>query len=130
MVAPPLLSASRSCVSSACASAALLASLSLACAGKPAATTDAKYLTVFVSKEGVIAAGGQEVSLSRLEEELDTAKASGAVIVFAREPAERGRGSVAMLVLGAVQQRGLKLRTCTKPDCSDAIGPDGKLRAQ
>jgi len=128
MVGPLLRLASRSCASSAFASVALLAALSLGCTGNASQPApDAKYLTVFVSKDGEITAGGTGVSLARLEGELDAAKASRAVVLFAREPTERGRGSVAMLVLGAIQQRGLEVRTCAKRDCSDAIGPDGRL---
>ena len=108
----------------------LVAIASLACAGRAPEAANQKYLTVFVSKDGEIKADGTDVSLSRLEEELEKAKASGAVILFAREPAERGRGSVAMLVLGAIQRRELKIRFCTARDCSDAIGPDGKLRPE
>jgi hypothetical protein len=120
-----LRSASRSFAFSAFADLALAA-----CAARPADTVATKYLTVFVSSDGVIVADGQELSLARLEEELDQAKAANAVIRFAREPAERGRGSVAMLVLGAIERRQLKLRRCAQRDCSDAIAPDGKLRPQ
>jgi hypothetical protein len=110
--------------------ACLAAALAFAC-GRPAETSPpSKYLTVFVSKDGEIAADGQEVSLSRLEGELDTAKATGAVILFAREPSERGRAAHGMLVLKTIQARGLKLRFCTARDCSDAIGPDGRLRPE
>jgi hypothetical protein len=114
----------------ACALSALVAVASLACSAGSAKAPDAKYLTVFVSSDGVIVADGQELSLARLEEELDQAKAANAVILFARGPAERGRGSVAMLVLGAIERRQLKLRRCAQRDCSDAIAPDGKLRPQ
>ena len=108
----------------------LVAAASIACGTRAPEPRDAKYLTVFVSRDGVIAADGQEVSLSRLEEELDKAKAASAVILFAREPSERGRAGHAMLVLKTIQARGLKLRFCTARDCSDAIGPDGKLRPE
>ena len=109
---------------------ALVAAASLACGTRAPEPRDVKYLTVFVSKDGEIAADGQEVSLSRLEDELDKAKAANAVVLFAREPSERGRAGHAMLVLKTIQARELKIRFCTARDCSDAIGPDGKIRPE
>lgn len=109
---------------------ALVAAACVACGARAPEPRDAKYLIVFVSKAGEITADGQEVSLSRLEEELDRAKASNAVVLFAREPSERGRAAHGMMVLKTIQARGLKLRLCTARDCSDAIGLDGKLRPE
>ena len=107
-----------------------MAVTSLACSSRAPEAANQKYLTVFVSQDGVISADRQEVSLSRLEEELDRAKASNAVVLFAREPSERGRAAYGMMVLKTIQARGLKLRFCTARDCSDTIGPDGKLRPE
>jgi biopolymer transport protein ExbD len=128
MVGPHLRSESRWFAFSAFAS---VAALGVACTGRaPTPAVDAKYLTVFVSGDGVIQADGQEVSLSRLQDELEAAKASKAVILFAREPSERGRAAHAMLVLREVQARDLKIRFCKQRDCSDAIAPDGTLRPE
>jgi CHASE1-domain containing sensor protein len=107
-----------------------MAVFSLACAGRRSQAPGTPYLTVFVSRDGVISADRQEVSLSRLGEELDRAKAANAVILFASEPSERGRAGHAPLVLRAIQVRGLKLRVCAQPGCSDAIGPEGRLRPE
>ncbi len=70
---------------------------------------------------------GQEASFSQLEGVLDAAARDGAIVLFAREPAERARGSNAMLVLGAIRQRKLRIRPCSRRDFSDAVGPDGRL---
>ena len=75
----------------------LVAVASFACATRAPEARDVKYLSVFVSKDGQIAADGQQVSLSRLEDELDKAKTANAVVLFAREPSERGRAGDAML---------------------------------
>ena len=129
MVERPLLSASRSFAFSAFASLVLAA-----CAGRPAERSaeaaSQKFLALFVTGEGVIYAGGQEVSLSRLEEELAAAKAANTVVVFWREPSRPDRAGHGMFVLKTVQAAGVKLRMCGSRDCADTIGPDGTLRPE
>jgi hypothetical protein len=98
--------------------------------GRPAENASHKYLPVFVTSDGVIVAGGQEVSLSRLEAELATAKADDTVVVFWREPSGQDRAGHGMLVLKTIQAKGVEVRMCGNRECSDTIGPDGKLRPE
>ena len=107
--------------------ALIAASTHTACSGA-AFDPSSKYITVFVSQDGVVEVNGEEASLSQLEAALQTAAGAGALVLFAREPTERNRGSHAMIVLQMIRDRKLQIRTCSKRDFSDAIGPDGKLR--
>ncbi len=107
--------------------AVLLVAFLAACSGD-SFDPDAKYITVFVSKDGVVEGNGEEASLSQLEGALDAAAKDGAIVLFAREPAERDRGSNAMLVLQAIRERKLRIRTSGKRDFSDMVEPDGKLK--
>jgi len=110
-------------------SAVLVAAALAACSGpmhEPKA--DAKYLTVFVTKDGILEIDGREASLYELERALQSAVEVGAVVLFAREPPERDRAPIARMVLQMVRDRQLEVRQCRNRDFSDAIAPDGRLR--
>ena len=112
-------------------SAALVAAAFAACSGSTSEpSADAKYLTVFVTKDGVVEVDGREASLYELERELQSAVEARAVVLFAREPPERDRAPIARMVLQMVRDRQLQVRQCRKRDFSDAIAPDGRLRPQ
>lgn len=66
-------------------SAALIAATLSACS---AADFDpnAKYITVFVAKNGVVEVNGEEASLSQLEGALQTAAGMGAFVLLASRP--------------------------------------------
>ncbi len=107
--------------------ALLLVAFLAACSGE-AFDPNAKYITVFVSKDGVVEVNGEEASMSHLEAALGAAAKDDAIVLFAREPAERDRGSNAMLVLQAIRERKLRIRTSGQRDFSDVLEPDGKLK--
>ncbi len=110
--------------------AALLIALTLGCSGKDSEPkADARYLTVFVAKDGEMEVGGREASLLDLENALKAA-APGTLVLFAREPSERDRAAHGMLVLQTIRAQQLPIRFCRNRDFSDAIAPDGKLRPE
>jgi hypothetical protein len=108
----------------------MLAAASIACHGGRPQAKDVAYLTVFVTKDGEIELNGAEASLSQLENALQAAQGERAVVLFAREPPQRERGSNAMLVLGMIRARELRVRLCRSRDFSDAVAPDGRLRPE
>src|SRR5262245_15983540 len=105
----------------------LVAAAALGCGGA-APAKDTPYLTVFVAADGVLQLNGREASLIELEDALTAASSRGAVVLFAREPKERGGAAYAMQVLQTIRSRKVSLRLCNERDFSDAIGPDGRLR--
>lgn len=106
--------------------ALLIAAASVGCSGnKPPAET--RYLTVFVAKDGAMEVAGHEASLMELENAVDEAAKTGALVLFAREPTARDRAAYGMMVLQTIRSKQVRVRFCGSRDFKDAIGPDGKL---
>jgi hypothetical protein len=103
----------------------LLATLILLGLGGPvlAAETVAK---VSVLSNGKVLLNGKPTTLASLDAALSSLAASKGVVWYYREAAEPP--AVSMQVIELVIKHRLPISLSTKPDFSDAVGPDGRPR--
>ena len=85
----------------------------------------APVLKVKVFADGTISANDKPVVLEQLAEQMSELQKSGATVWYYREAAGEEPHENAMRVMGLVVNNELPVSFSTKPDFSDAVGPDG-----
>jgi hypothetical protein len=99
-----------------------------AAACRPAAPQSAQrapYVKIWIAQNGAVQLDGKPAELSGVEDAL--AKKPG-VVLYGREGAQGEPHVNALKVIQMVVDNKLPIRMSTKPDFSDVIGPDGKLK--
>ena len=89
---------------------------------------DTPYLKVWVSKGGTVELDGKAVELDVVESSLATLEKQKGVVIYGRDAAGEEPHPNGMKVIQMVIDNSLPIRMSTKPDFSDAVTPDGKLK--
>jgi biopolymer transport protein ExbD len=88
---------------------------------------DSPYVKIWVSKTGEVTVDGQPAEVSTIGATLAKLAQKKGVVLYGREAAGEQPHPKAMEVMNLVIGKRLPIRMSTKPDFSDAVGPDGKL---
>jgi hypothetical protein len=91
-------------------------------------STDTPYVRIWVSKAGTVELDGKAVELAVVESALATLAKQNGVVIYGREAPSEDPHPNGMKVIQMVIANSLPIRMSTKPDFSDAVTPDGKLR--
>jgi hypothetical protein len=89
---------------------------------------DSPYAKIWVSKNGAVEVDGKPADLDLVESTLATLAERKGVVLYGRDGATEEPHPNAMKVIQMVVAHRLPIRMSTKPDFSDAVGPDGKLK--
>lgn len=82
-------------------------------------------LKIRVFADGGIIASDKPIHLDQLAEQMLALKKSGGTVWYYRESADGEPHENAMLVMQLIVENKLPILLSTKPDFSDAVGPDG-----
>ncbi len=83
-------------------------------------------LRVGVLRDGSVTADGSATTIEALAPKLDALAVSNGSVYYYREAGQEEPHPNAMKVITAIAERKLPISLSSKPDFSDAIGPDGK----
>ena len=89
---------------------------------------DTPYVKIWVSMAGTVELDGKVVELAVVESTLATLAKQKGVVLYGRDAAGEEPHPNGMKVIQMVIANSLPIRMSTKPDFSDAVAADGKLK--
>jgi len=89
---------------------------------------DTPYVKIWVSRAGTVELDGKAVELNIVESTLATLAKQNGVVIYGRDAPAEDPHPNGMKVIQVVIANSLPIRMSTKPDFSDAVEADGKLK--